>query len=198
MAGRRIVRPLDYLQERGLLLLQDKNLPSLVGLIVGGPIRGSWWGHAKCAEIFHAQEELDKHPDVMTTKLISGKVTFVHRKLWHELIAIGRAREPWQVAGLTNEARTSLAQVDGESSLRTSGKAAKVLETRLLVASEEVHTESGAHALEFCTWEEFARRAKLRLRDRSVKSSKKRLEDIVGAMNIEYGGGGRLPWPSVS
>ena len=37
-------RLLDSLSEHGLLLQQDKRLPSVIGVIVGGPLAGSWWG----------------------------------------------------------------------------------------------------------------------------------------------------------
>ena len=51
MASRRqsatFEQALERLEEHGLLLLQDKTLPSLVGLIAGEPVSGSWWGHPR-------------------------------------------------------------------------------------------------------------------------------------------------------
>jgi len=66
----------------GLLLETDARLPSVASLIAGEPIRGSWWAHARAHEIFAALGQFDDHRDAMFTKLISGKVTLVHRKLW--------------------------------------------------------------------------------------------------------------------
>ncbi len=83
------------LKRSGLLLLADRRLPSITTFVVGKPIRGSWWGHHKGREIFQVVSQIADHPDVAVTKLISGKVTFVHRKLWPALLTIGTAREPW-------------------------------------------------------------------------------------------------------
>lgn len=189
-----VKRALRALERRGLLLLQDAKLPSLVGLIAGEPVRGSWWGHPKGSEIFHAAGKLDDHPDVTSTKILSGKVTFVHRSLWPQLIAIGRSREAWQTEGLPKEAQILLDRVDEETRVRTSGKAAKTLEQRLLVASQEVHTESGAHALDLLTWKAFARDMKVRLPRFSAAKSRAEIEQRVDAMNAEFDAKGKVPW----
>ena len=132
----------DALEKHGLLLLQDKELPSVVGLITGEQVKGSWWSHPRAHEIFRQLEELD---DAIATKLIAGKVTFVHRRLLPALAALGRAREPWQMRGLSPAARQLLARVDREGSVRASGAASKQLQERLLVNAREEHTESGRH-----------------------------------------------------
>lgn len=185
---------LEHLEEWGFILLQDPILPSLVGLIAGEPVRGSWWGHPKGHEIFDAAGALDDHPDVTSAKLVSGKVTFVHRSLWPHLIAVGRAREEWQTARLSAGARKLLESVDAAKRLQAKGKAAKELEAALLVASRQVHTDSGAHALELMTWETFARTAKVRLPRGSASRARAALEKAVDAVNAEFCGKGKLPW----
>src|SRR5258705_11318152 len=87
----------EALTEFGLLLESDSKLPSVAGLIADGPVRGSWWAHPRSQQIFVALQQLVDHKDVVITKLVSGKVTFVHRELWSELLAIGKARETWQL-----------------------------------------------------------------------------------------------------
>ena len=67
-----------------LLLLQDKKLPSVVGMVTGEAVSGSWWSHPRAHEIFRKLEELD---DVISAKLIAGKVTYVSRKLWPAIAA---------------------------------------------------------------------------------------------------------------
>src|SRR5437868_1850835 len=89
------------LEEHGLLLLSDSSLPSLVSLVVGAPIRGSWWGHPKGRQIFAVADRLGDREDVISAKLISGKVTFVHKKLWSKVARIGCANENWQTDGLS-------------------------------------------------------------------------------------------------
>ncbi|MFQ5789315.1 MAG: hypothetical protein ACE5JI_02455 [Acidobacteriota bacterium] len=87
-------RILAALEESGLLLLSDVVLPSAVGLVGGGPVRGSWWAHPCAHEIFRLTRQLEHHPDVTVAKLLSGKVLYVHRSLWPALVAVGSARDP--------------------------------------------------------------------------------------------------------
>src|SRR5438552_2625869 len=52
------------LEEYGLLLLQDKALPSVVGIITGERVAGSWWSHSRSQEIFRRLGELESTGDV--------------------------------------------------------------------------------------------------------------------------------------
>lgn len=193
-AAARPAKALAFLRQWGLLQLQDSSFPSLVALISGGGTRGSWWSHPKSSEIFHTSGALADHPDVLTGKLVSEKVTFVHRRLWPQLIAVGRARAPWQLAGLTTAARSLLARVDSEELVQASGAPARQLEIRLLVASVEVHTRSGAHVIQLMTWEAFARQRGERLPQMSAADARRELEVLLAKMNAEFGCAGKLPW----
>jgi hypothetical protein len=136
------------LAKYGLLLLQDKKLPSAVGVITGEVVPGSWWSHPRANEIFLEVEKLD----AVTAKLISGNVTFVHERLLPALYAAGSAREPWQMRGLSPAAKKILARVDRDGRVRASGPAAKELQLRLLVNAHEEHTESGRHETVLESW----------------------------------------------
>ncbi len=87
---------LDAIAEHGLLLLQDKQLANAVTVITGERVRGSWWSHPKAHEIFRAIEALPED-QVVTTKLVGGKVTFVHRKLWPDLLAVATGEREYEV-----------------------------------------------------------------------------------------------------
>ena len=139
----------EALDKYGLLLLQDKKLPSAVGIITGEQVSGSWWSHPRAHEIFRKLLALD---DVLAVKLIAGKVTFVHPRLQAAVAAVGRARERWQMRGLSPAARKLLARVDREGALRASGPTAKQLQERLLVSAHEEHTESGRHETVLEPW----------------------------------------------
>lgn len=184
-------RALAAIEEHGIVLLQDAKLPSVAVLIAGEPIRGSWWGHPAGGRIFHAAGELEHHGDVATFKLVEGKVCFVHRRLWPAIVAIGRARNEWQTKGLGAEAKKLLARVDAEGRVRATKKPAKELELRLLCASDDVHTESGAHATELISWDHFAK-------DREIvpialEDARARIEGAVRAI-APAGVRARLPW----
>ena len=71
---------IDVLRQRGLLMAADRVLPSVVTLVAGQPIRGSWWAHPSSRAIFGATSALASHPDAIALPLVSGKVTFVHRR----------------------------------------------------------------------------------------------------------------------
>lgn len=181
------------MQRHGLLLVQDSRLPNLCAAVAGGVVRGSWWAHPAAHRIFHAYGAVADHPDVASAKLIAGKATLVHRRLWPALVAVGRAREPWQLRALPAAARALLARVDARGHVEASGPAAKTLERRLLVASEQVHTASGDHALELTTWARFVRTRRLRAGRRSPVSARAELTAATAA----YAGGAAppLPWP---
>ena len=86
-------RVLAALRKNGILLLNDPSLPNLCALVAGERVGGSWWAHPRAQAIFKVYDKLDDHPDVLIAKLVSGKVTYIHRNLWPEIVAIGRARE---------------------------------------------------------------------------------------------------------
>jgi hypothetical protein len=145
------------LERAGLLLLQDPRLPSVATLVAGGPVKGSWWGHPAGRAIFRIASALDDDEDVTTAKLLAGKVTFVHRRLFAALAAAGAERAPWQMQELPAAARALLADIDRAGALEASGPAVKELERRILCAARQVHTERGAHATELTTWKRFRR-----------------------------------------
>jgi len=147
---------LARLREHGLLLQQDKRLPDIASAVAGEPIRGSWWAHPRAHAIFACLSELEQHPDTLITKLVAGKVTFIHRRLWPAVLAIGVTREPWQFAGLTAGARDLFDAVEQQGMLMAAGRAAKELERRLLVHSAQVHTDTGHHELRLERWELWA------------------------------------------
>jgi hypothetical protein len=60
-------------------------VPCVAEAVAGEPIVGSWWAHAKGKAIFAALSEIDDAADVRCFKLVDGKVTFVHRRVWPAL-----------------------------------------------------------------------------------------------------------------
>jgi hypothetical protein len=199
----------EALTREGLLLLSDARLPSVVALVAGAPVRGSWWSHPAGRAIFRISEDLADHPDVLMNRLVSGKITYVHRRLWPALLALARARQPWQTHRLSPTARSLLARVRRAGNVRLDriagprqrlAKAARELEDRLLVHCESTHTESGAHALVLQSWDAWARArgpakgAGGRASSDEVLRARTTLERIVSDLNSRCGAAGRLPW----
>ena len=187
---------LDRLQEFDLLLDADPKFPSVTGFVMGDSVRGSWWAHPQAHEKFRLSCQLRDYPDVLMVKLISGKITLVNRPLWPAVYAIGTAREPWQLSGLSKEAKALLKKVDKESKVSCSGDPIRELETRLLVYAESVHTERGSHAKQARTWQSWA--SEVNLRDALLKAddAKAQLEGVVARLNKQFSAKDTLPWRS--
>jgi hypothetical protein len=152
-------RVLDALARHGLLLKQDKAVPSVVGIITRESLRTSWWSHPQAHLIFSVLSELADHPDVLSTKLLFRKDTLIHRSLWPSLLAMAGAREPWQLEQLSRSANSLLRRIDlADSPVRATGATVKELEMRLLARVYEIHTESGRHALVLESWQAWSRR----------------------------------------
>ena len=166
------------LLRRRRVLMQAAAVPgvdSLAATIAGEPIRGSWWGHPEGKRIFGICEALHDSGEVLVAKLCDGKVTFVHQSLWPALYRV--VTDPnWrtqQERGLTPAGRRLLDQVEKAGELRLDqvsvraqscgfgdrravARARDELEERMLVQSQQIHTESGNHATVLRTWARWA------------------------------------------
>jgi hypothetical protein len=77
------------LEAQGLLLESAQGpIPNVAQLVAGERIAGSWWGHPAHQEIFEAINELADSADVARMRLVNGKVTLVHRRLWPALVRL--------------------------------------------------------------------------------------------------------------
>ncbi|HEV7758531.1 MAG TPA: hypothetical protein VGO78_06065 [Acidimicrobiales bacterium] len=80
---------LAVLVDHGMLLESARGpLPNVAELVAGEPIRGSWWGHPQSHAIFAVVNQLADSPDVVRLRLVKGKVTLVHRRLWPALVRV--------------------------------------------------------------------------------------------------------------
>jgi len=185
---------LDRLRELDLLADTDPKFPSITTLVVGDSVRGSWWTHPAAREVFRLSCAMRDHPDVLMVKLISGKVTAIHRPLWPAIVAIGTAREPWQMDKLSKEAKALLKKVDKETRFDATGDAVRELEKHLLVQAESYHTESGSHAKAIQTWQSWAASVRLKKSKLTPAEAKAQLEKVVDRLNNQFNARGTLPW----
>lgn len=95
---------LAFVERHGVVLQAARGpVPSLAEAIAGGPIRGSWWGHPKGREIYGAVEAICESPQVLVCKLVDGKITYVHRRLWPALVRLASRFRKDQLAKVWNE-----------------------------------------------------------------------------------------------
>jgi hypothetical protein len=77
---------LGWVRDNGVVLQSARGpVPNLAEYVAGEPIRDSWWGHAASHEIYGVLNELAESSEVVTTRLIGGKLTLIHRRLWPAL-----------------------------------------------------------------------------------------------------------------
>ena len=93
-----------FVERHGIVLESARGpVPSLAEEIAGEPIRGSWWGHPKGKLIFRATQFVSASPDILVCKLIDGKVTYIHRRLWPALVKLASRFPAKQLARTWNE-----------------------------------------------------------------------------------------------
>ncbi len=81
--------PVEFVARHGIVLASGKgSVPNLAEAVAGVPIRGSWWSHPKGSEIFLALGAVGDSPDVLCFRLVEGKITFVHKRLWPALVRL--------------------------------------------------------------------------------------------------------------
>ena len=204
-----ITQAMRVLKQSGLLMQADASLPSVVTLVVGQPIRGSWWGHPAGDAIHVLNNQLKEHADVIAARLVSRKITYVHRMLWPELFGVVTAGEPWQRSGISTLTRRIIQRVESKGSVRTdlddlfancstSERRAAMgeVEERLLLHSSDLHTERGTHAKLLQTWEECRRIKRFHGRTLEGAESRKRLELSVQSWSAGSDKRATLPWHS--
>ncbi len=93
-----------FVERHGVVLQAARGpVPSLAEAVAREPIRGSWWAHAKGREIYRATEAVCGSPNVLVCKLVDGKVTYVHRRLWPALVKLRARFGREQLAKVWNE-----------------------------------------------------------------------------------------------
>ncbi|MFC5488340.1 hypothetical protein [Dokdonella soli] len=77
-----------FVERHGIVLEAARRgaIPSLADAVAGEPIRGNWWSHPKSRAIFAATRAVRDAPEVLVCRLVDGKVSFVHARLWPALV----------------------------------------------------------------------------------------------------------------
>jgi hypothetical protein len=95
---------IEFVKRHGVVLEAGTGpVPSLVEVITGGPVRGSWWAHPRRQEIFELTRAVRDSEDVLVCRIVSGKVTYVHRRLWASLVRVSKRFPPKRLAWIHEE-----------------------------------------------------------------------------------------------
>jgi hypothetical protein len=95
---------LAFVRQHGVVLASAKGpVPNMVEAVANEPVKGSWWGHPKGREIFRVLQGLHASSEILVCRLVEGKVTFVHRRLWPALVRVAQYFPVQRVAQVHEE-----------------------------------------------------------------------------------------------
>ena len=93
-----------FVRERGVVLVSARGVvPRLTEAIVGGPIKGSWWAHPRSHQIFATLQVVTESKEILVSRLVDGKLTLVHRRLWPALVRLAGRFQPDRIAQVREE-----------------------------------------------------------------------------------------------
>ena len=106
---------LAFVEAHGVVLVSAKgSAPKLVDAIAGQRIEGSWWSHPEGHRIFAILSAVTESDQVLVCRLLGGKVTLVHRRLWPALARVADRLAPAQIAQVRQEHTPSGRHVNHE------------------------------------------------------------------------------------
>lgn len=95
---------LAFVRKHGIVLMSARGpVPSLAEAITGEPIRGSWWAHPRSRHMYRIFESVADSSQVLVCRLVGGKVTLVHRRLWPSLARLAGRLPKRGLAAVRNE-----------------------------------------------------------------------------------------------
>jgi hypothetical protein len=104
-----------FVAAHGVVLLSAKGpVPRLTEAIAGEPIKGSWWANAQSHHIFNVLQSLEESPDILICRLVNGKLTLVHRRLWPALVRLAHRFDAGRIARVRQQHTASGKHVNQE------------------------------------------------------------------------------------
>jgi hypothetical protein len=198
------------LERIGILLEHDAELPSVTAIVAGGPIRGSWWGHPLGHRIYDLLGQLADRSGRLAAKIVNGKITYVHPRLWDAFLTVAADARPERLRGLSPLALGIRDEVmhageiradqlptwgPGARPAREITQAIRDLETRLLLHTGNVHTESGAHAKVLMTWAAWAAGRGVKISSTTpLGAARAALDRAVDALRQDSSRQVKIPW----
>lgn len=89
---------IDFVHAHGIVLESARGpVPSLADAIAGEAIHGNWWSHPRAKAIFQVTRGVRASRQVLVCRLVTGKITYVHRRLWPSMV---RAKRHFAVESL--------------------------------------------------------------------------------------------------
>lgn len=82
---------LAFVEQHGIVLeaARHPRIPSLAQAIAGRPVHGNWWSHPQGRAIFAITRAVRESRHVLVCRVVEGKISFVHERLWPPLVRLG-------------------------------------------------------------------------------------------------------------
>jgi hypothetical protein len=94
-----VARALAFVEEHGVVLASARGAaPRLIEFIAGESISGNWWSHPRANAIYNVLSQVTESEHVLVCRMINGKITLVHRRLWPALVRLAERFAPQQIA----------------------------------------------------------------------------------------------------
>lgn len=101
-------KAIAFVRAHGIVLESARgSVLNLAEAVAGERIQGGWWGHPKGHDIFAATRAVRKSTDVLVCRLLGGKLTYVHRRLWPAVIRLADKLDLELLAAIREEHTTS-------------------------------------------------------------------------------------------
>lgn len=95
---------LEFVRQHGVVLASAKGgAPRLIEAILGEPISGNWWAHPRGRSIYNVLAAITDSGDVLVCRLLHGKLTLIHRRLWPALVRVASRFDAAQLAKVRDQ-----------------------------------------------------------------------------------------------
>ena len=94
---------LKFVETEGVVLESAHGRVLTFADFVAGERVTRWWSHPKGRQIFALTREIRDSPDVLTCRLVEGKVTYVHRRVWPALVKVSGELDKTDLAAIREE-----------------------------------------------------------------------------------------------
>lgn len=96
---KRAAAALAFVARHGVVLASARGpAPRLIEFIADEAIDGNWWSHPRASAIYNVLSRVSESDDVLVCRLVNGRVTLVHRRLWPALARMAPLLPPERVA----------------------------------------------------------------------------------------------------
>jgi hypothetical protein len=95
---------LKFVKKHGVVLESARGpAPTFVDFVAGKPVKQQWWSHPLGRQMFRLTRIIRDSPDVVTCRMIDGKITYVHKRVWPALVKLSGRFDKKNLAAVREE-----------------------------------------------------------------------------------------------